>query len=84
MIISQSTTSVILDKSQILVKGFSPSINNSFESLFAGFVDWLIFHNENDWINGYFEGNRLKIEITLPFSSFATAVLSSPNVIFLQ
>ena len=67
MIISQSETTATLDKTEITVSGFVSSNNNSFESLFVGFLDWLI--NQNfDEIDSEFSGNRVKITISIPFS----------------
>jgi hypothetical protein len=67
MIISQTLTTVVLDKTKITVKGFQPLANNSFESLFVGFLDWLI-NQDFDEIDSEFSGNRVKITISIPFS----------------
>jgi hypothetical protein len=67
MIVSQTETTVILDKTEITAKGFVPSNNNSFESLFVGFLDWLI-NQDFDEIDSEFSGNRVKITISIPFS----------------
>jgi hypothetical protein len=78
MIISQTETTVILDKTKITVKGFVRSANNSFESLFVGFLDWLI--NQNfDQIDHQFAGNRVRIFISLPFSYLSEFLPATEN-----